>query len=184
MTKIDVKTALLDEDISSSSEEGLSDAIIDKYLSKLEKVFDVEPPKDPSLRKAEKLLQDFIKAGASESDIAYFKLNYAECCVDQLDAYGGGDDELYEAADENYRAALDYAKKDHLFLTCNLDIFKSVAHGFPGTEYLADWLEEIEPKQDTGRKQSTTKSTTKGDRSDISVVKSSKSAKGKGRGKR
>ena len=133
----------------------LSQSVIDQYVTKLECVFDVDPPKMPSLRKADAILNDYkSQKGASEADIALFHLHYAECCVNHLDCFGGGPEELYDAAEDNFRAALDYAKKDRKFLDENVDLFKSVAYGFPGTEYLADWLEEILPRESRFTKQS------------------------------
>ena len=134
----------------STGSVGLPKSITDKYVTKLEKIFNVDPPKMPSLRKADAILNDYkSQKGASEADIALFHLHYAECCVNHLDCFGGGPEELYDAAGENFKAALDYAKKDREFLERNVDFFKSVAYGFLGTEYLADWLEEVLPKKVT-----------------------------------
>ena len=134
----------------SAGSTGLPQSITEKYVTKLEKIFNVDPPKMPSLRKAEQILTNYKSLKAvSEADIALFHLHYAECCVNHLDCFGGGPEELYDAAGENFKAALDYAKKDREFLGRNVDLFKSIAYGFPGTEYLADWLEGVVPRKAT-----------------------------------
>ena len=135
---------------SSVGLTGLPKSVTEKYVAKLEKIFNVDPPKMPSLRKADALLNDYKKQkGISDADIALFCLHYAECCVNHLDCFGGGPEELYDAAGENFRAAIEYAKKDGDFLGRNVELFKSVAYGFPGTEYLGDWLEEVLPRKAT-----------------------------------
>ena len=146
------KKKLTEEKVSSDTDTSITEkkagagagvAVTEQYTKKLQKIFDVDPPKMPSLKKADALLNDYRSKGASDDQLALFKLKYAGLCVEHLDCFGGGPDELYEAANENFRAALDYAKQDSEFLAENMKMFKDVATGFPGTEYLADWLEAV-----------------------------------------
>ena len=153
---------------NSVSSVGLPKAITEKYVAKLEKIFNVDPPKMPSLRKADAILNDYKSLETvSEADIALLHLHYAECCVNHIDCFGGGPEELYDAAGENFKAALDYAKKDREFLGRNVELFKSVAYGFPGTEYLADWLEEILPRESRSTKNSQKQKTQRGRQRDV-----------------
>lgn len=114
--------------------------LTEKYISKLERIFEA---REPSILKADQLLAEFIISAPSDADIALLRLHYADCCVNELALYGGGPKEFYKAADSNFKFAVDYARSDRAFLDKNLDFFKSVAEGFPETEYFAEWLDEI-----------------------------------------
>lgn len=115
------------------------------YIRKLQHLFDTTPPNSPSFQKVEKLLSDFIHStpAPSEADIALFKLHYAEGCIDELDAWGNGPEELEDLALENYRAALDYAKKDEAFFFDNLQLLYDVAATYPGADYFREYLQEL-----------------------------------------
>lgn len=59
--------------------ETLSQSVIDQYVNKLEKIFNVDPPKILSLRKANAILNGYKSQNdVSEVDIALFHLHYAE----------------------------------------------------------------------------------------------------------
>ena len=142
--------------LTSADKEKAAKAVtknMEKYLDKLEKVFDVEPPRSPSLVKAEKILNEFIssKPAPTGADVALFRLHYAEFCVDELDFYGGGPEELEDVAGENYRAALDYAQKHESFFFDHLVLLNDVAVTFPGTEYLFEWLQDLIYRGDLAR---------------------------------
>ena len=125
-----------------------------KYISKLEKLFDTTPPNSPAFPsfpsfpafgKVEKLLAEFLSSlpAPSEADIALFKLKYAEGCINELDAWGNGPEELEDLAFENYKAALDYAKKDEAFFFDNLQLLYDVANTYPGADYFREYLQEL-----------------------------------------
>ena len=109
-----------------------------KYIGKLKEAFATSLA-PTSVFKAEMVLKDLIYAGGTDRDIAFFRLSYANCCAEEQMSFGEGPD-LREAAEENFKAALEYAKEDEIFFSDNVELFRNVAEGFP--EHLEEYLDE------------------------------------------
>lgn len=112
-----------------------------KYIAKLEKSF-ATAPAPLSIDKVEMVLQDLKDAGGTKRDIAFCRLSYAPCCVDELISFCGGPG-LYEEAEENFKAALEYARENRVFFSENMGLFCNVANNFPKPESLQNLLVEI-----------------------------------------